>query len=109
MAWFAVRNIYHFGVKSNDINIFEERIVCFNAETKEEAHEKATKESEQYAADNDFSIGPEQYAYLQDGKDLIDGYEIFSQLFESAESPEEFYTNRYERYEYHPEISHPDH
>ncbi|MES2933219.1 MAG: DUF4288 domain-containing protein [Pseudomonadota bacterium] len=100
MAWFAVRNIYHFAVKSNGVNVFEERIVCFVAETEPEAHEKGQKEAAQYAANNDFAVGPDQYAYRQDGQQLIDGYEVFSQLFESTESPETFFENRYERYEY---------
>jgi len=103
MPWFAIRNLYHFGVKSDGKNVFEERVVCFQAATEDEAHKKGLKEAEQYATDNDFTVGPDQYAYRQDDRNLIDGYELFSQLFESSESPEEFYENRYERYEYHPE------
>ena len=103
MAWFAIRNIYHFGVKSDGCNVFEERIVCFEGKTEAAAHKKGLTESKQYAARNNFARGPEQCAYRQDGEQLIDGYEIFSQLFETSESPEEFYANRYERYEYHPE------
>ena len=42
-------------------------------------------------------------AYEQDGDALIDGYEVWSELFESAESLEEFHQSRYGKYEYHPD------
>ena len=29
MAFYGVRSLYHFGVKPDGTNIFEERIVCF--------------------------------------------------------------------------------
>nr|WP_315487440.1 hypothetical protein [uncultured Undibacterium sp.] len=107
MAWYGIRNIYHFGVKSDGVNIFEERIVCFEANSEEEAHIKGLKEANEYALSNDFEVGLEQYAYMQDGDALIDGYEVYSQLFESTQSLEEFYANRYERYQHYPECKLP--
>jgi len=41
--------------------------------------------------------------YEQDGSPLIDGYELRSELFESRQSLDEFYADRYGRYEYHAE------
>lgn len=52
MPWFAIRSVYLFGQKFDDTNVFEERIVCFEAASAHEAHVKAKRESEQYAADN---------------------------------------------------------
>jgi hypothetical protein len=103
MHWFAIRCVYHFDCKSDGLNIFEERIVCFKAATTEEAHEKASKESDEYAKSNDLVAHPQQEGYEQDGDDLIDGYKLWSELFESKESLEEFYENRYGKYSYHPE------
>jgi len=42
-------------------------------------------------------------AYQQDGDALIDGYELYSQLFQSKESLQQFYQSRYGRYRYVPE------
>lgn len=103
MSWFAIRTIYHFGVKSDGRNIFEERIVAFEAESWDEAHEKAEAEAEQYAEANDFVAHPDQVGYEQDGERLVDGYEIWSELYESPLSLEAFHAERYERYEYEPE------
>ena len=74
MEWIAIRSVYHFGVNKNQINVFEERVVVFQAKNFEEAHAKATKESEEYAKDNEFILHSEQSGYKQDGRELIDGY-----------------------------------
>lgn len=103
MSWYAVRTVYHFGVKFDGKNVFEERVVCFEAPGWPEAHSKAEKESAAYAKENNFVAHPEYSGYEQDGKALVDGYELWSELFESSETLEEFYANRYGKYEYHPE------
>jgi len=103
VPWFAIRTVYHFSVKSNGKNAFEERVVCFQAETWEQAHIRAEAESKHYEAENNVIAHPEQSGYQQDGKSLIDGYEIWSELFESEATLEEFYSERYGKYEYHPE------
>ncbi len=100
MGWYAVRNIYHFGTKESGKNIFEERIVGFEAASFEEANSKASKESAAYAKENDFEVHSEQVAYKQDGEPLINGYELWSVLYESDKSLEIFYKDFYERYEY---------
>jgi hypothetical protein len=101
--WFGIRCIYLFGEKSEGIHIFEERVVCFEAESCAAALEKAKQESEQYAQSNEIEIVGDLVGYQQDGDALIDGYEVWSELFESHESPGEFYANRYAKYCYHPE------
>ncbi len=101
MKWFSIRTIYLFGKKSSNINIYEERIVVFKAKNIKEAHIKALKESKQYAEDNDFEMHNEQLSYEQDGKNLIDGYEVWSELFESTKSLNEFYDERYKKFLYH--------
>lgn len=102
MAWYAIRSLYHFGTKADDTHVFEERIVCFEAASAEIAHAKAAEESQQYAKDHGFVAHPEQVGYQQDGNVLIDGYELWSELFESKESLAEFWVSRYEKYTYRP-------
>lgn len=103
MPWFAIRSVYHFGTKSDGTNVFEERVVCFEAASSEEAHKKAQSESTAYAETNGFTAHEEQSGYEQDGDALIDGYELWSELFESKEDLEQFYESRYGKYLYHPE------
>lgn len=103
MPWYAVRAVYHFGVKSDGTNVFEERMVCFEASNWSEAHLKAEKESDDYAAANNMTAHHEFNGYEQDGAPLIDGYELWSELFESRQSLGEFYADRYGKYEYHAE------
>ncbi|WP_162844091.1 DUF4288 domain-containing protein [Sinobacterium caligoides] len=103
MEWYAVRNVFHFGVKSDGKNVFEERVVVFQAESFDEVHSKAEAEAAQYAKDNDFSVHDMQECYRQDGENLIDGYEVWSQLFEAHLSLEAFYATRYEKFKYDPE------
>lgn len=103
MAWFGIRSVYLWGQKSNGANIFEERVVCIQADSAHEAHEKAERESEEYAANHQFDVFPERESYEQDGDALIDGYEVWSVLFEGRESLAEFYAVRYARCDYRPE------
>jgi len=103
MSWYGVRNVYHFGVNSQGKNIFEERIVSIEASNFEKAHLKGKAESKLYSTDNKFESHDEQLVYEQDGGELIDGYEIWSELFEADLSLEAFYLERYGKYEYQPE------
>ena len=50
MPWYAIRTVYLFGTKQDGTNVFEERIVCFDAQTWPEAHARAEVEAEEYAA-----------------------------------------------------------
>lgn len=103
MRWFAIRSVYLFGRKSDGTNIFEERIVGFQAESPDEAFVKAERESEAYSNSNKFVAHPDQWSYEQDGDPLIDGYELWSTLYESTLSLDEFYEARYVRCDYRPE------
>ena len=105
MAWFAVRSVFLFGLKSDGDNIFEERVVCFRAADAPQAHERARAEAEQYAAEHGFELHDEQIGYEQDGDNLVDGYEVWSRLYESRLSLNAFYAEKYERYTYRPEPS----
>ena len=84
-----------------------ERSICLaqnrTERTFEGAFEKAELEAERYAKENGFTAHDSQEAYEQDGQDLIDGHEVWSQLFEARLSLNNFYTERRERYEYSPE------
>ncbi len=102
--WYAVRTIFKFGQKKDGKNIFEERIVCFRAHTFEEALDKAGHEARQYASDcNLTEIGDQPEAYMQDGDDLIDSYELWSELYETYLPLTEFYADKYSKYAYLPE------
>jgi len=103
MNWYAVRTVYHFGTKPDGTNIFEERIVAFQAASFDEAHQKADAEAAKYEQDHGLTAHEDQLSYQQDGDELIDGYEIWSQLFEASLSLNEFYAERYTRFDYHPE------
>src|SRR5262245_58935098 len=103
MEWFAVRSVFRFGEKSDGTTIYEERIVGFSGANVRDALAKAEAESEQYAKDGGFKLVGDLMAYQQDGEPLIDGYELFSQLFESDQAPEDFFQIRYTRYLYVPE------
>ena len=103
MPWYAVRTVFHFGVKADGTNIFEERVVSFEASGWPEAHAKAEAESQTYAKDRNLPVHPEHSGYEQDGLPLVDGYEVWSELFESRLSLQQFYAERYAKYEYHPD------
>ncbi|OZG71129.1 hypothetical protein BTA51_22385 [Hahella sp. CCB-MM4] len=103
MEWYGVRSLFHFGINSKGINVFEERVVVFRANSFEEAHRKAELEAEAYAKDGEFELHQEQLAYKQDGEPLVDGYEVWSELYEADMSLNDFYRERYEKFTYHPE------
>lgn len=103
MPWYAIRTVYLFGTKKDGTNVFEERIVCFDAETWPDAHARAEAEAEEYARKNGFCAHPEQYGYQQDGAALVVQYEIWSELFEANTSLESFYEARYQNFLYTPD------
>lgn len=104
MAWYGLRTIYQWGEKSDMAAVFEERIVVFEATSADDAHAKASAEAEAYSEGTAWIVHPDQVSYEHsDGERLIDGYEVWSQLFEARCSLEEFYTQRYSHFEYHPE------
>ena len=103
IKWFAIRTVFLFGQKKDGTNIFEERVVVFSAKTEEEAFAKAEEEAEQYAALNQMEWYPWQIAFNQEGEPLIDGYEVWSELYESSEDLQSFVKSRYEQYEFHPD------
>jgi len=102
MAWFAVRTVYTFGVKDDGTNVYEERIVAFEADEWRQAMVKARAEAGAYAREQEFDAHPVQVAYEQDGDSLIDGYELWSELFESPLDLDEFYATRYSAFDYSP-------
>jgi hypothetical protein len=105
MRWFGIRTIFLWGERTKDgLNVFEERVVVFSAETTEKAFAKAEREAADYAATNRMKAQHGwQVAYHQNGDPLIDGYEVWSELYQSSEDLESFVKSRYEKYEYHPD------
>jgi hypothetical protein len=104
MPWYAIRSVYLFGTKSTGTNVFEERVVCFHGESADGAHVRAEFEAKEYARVNGFELYPEQSGYEQDGTALVDGYELWSELFEADLSLEDFYAARYTKFLYSPEL-----
>ena len=101
--WFGIRAIYLFGRKKDGTNIFEERVVVFSASTVEEAFGRAEIEADAYASTLNMQRHPYLEAYEQDGDALIDGYEVWSQCYQSPEDLESFVKARYDNFEYHPD------
>lgn len=67
-------------------------------------HVEAAGEAATYARENSLiEIHDESVAYVQDGDALIDGYELWSMLYESDLSLDDFYEQRYSRFTYVPE------
>lgn len=100
IRWFGIRTIFLFGKKKDGTNIFEERIVVFSGNSEEEAFAKAEAEADRYAQNLKMERHPRQDAYSQDDEPLIDGYEVWSMLYESTEDIHSFVKSKYERYEY---------
>ena len=103
VKWFGIRSVFYFGQKKDGTNIFEERVVVFSASSEEEAFAKAGEEAKLYAAVNNREWHPWQIAFEQDGLPLIDGYEVWSELYESSEDFQTFVKSRYDNYEFHPD------
>lgn len=98
-GWFAIRQLFHFGMAEDGQNIFEERVVCF-AGTEAEAYAKAQMEADEYADFHGFVVHSQMDGYRQDDEPLVDGYEVWSMLYESSLSLDEFYAEHYRRFEY---------
>ncbi len=106
MNWYAIRTVYLWGQKSDGTNVFEERVIAFQTNTDHEALAKAKDEASVYSKEREdiqYQVHPDQISYRLDDEPLIDGYEVWSEMFESNESLSEFYINRYTKYEYHPD------
>lgn len=103
MPWFAIRTVYLTGQKADGANVFEERVVCFSAADWDVAHAQGDAESTAYADANGYEAHREQSGYEQDGDDLVDGYEVWSELFESRLGLDGFYVERYERFAFTPD------
>ena len=97
--WYGVRIVYLFGQKRRT-NVFEERICVFSGADANEAMEKAQRESAEYAYLGPFVPHDVVDSYLQDGGEWIDGYEVWSELYEFNGSLGEFVAERYDRFAY---------
>jgi hypothetical protein len=101
--WYGIRSIFLFGRKKDGTNLFEERVVVFSAVTVEQAFAKARKEADAYAKVINGKRHSYMEAYIQDGDALIEGYEVWSVLYEARESLNAFVRKQYDKYEYHPD------
>jgi hypothetical protein len=102
MPWYAIRTVYLFGEKPDGTRVFEERVVAFAAASWDEARARGDAESTAYAAANGFEAHPEQAGYEQDGAALVDGCEVWSELFEARMDLHGFYRQRYTSFAFDP-------
>lgn len=96
-SWYGVRSLIQ--MKANeaiDGYVYEERIVCFQADSEDILLEKAELEVSSYVEINGFINYHSQFSfYLQDGDALIDGYELWSILYASNLPLDAFYEEKY--------------
>lgn len=104
MPWYAIRNVFLFEARNPGPQVFEERVVCFLAESSAEAHAKAEKEAADYATGLGMKRHGAQTGYEIDDEDAParDGAEVWSELYDFAGTLEEFYAARYARYPHDP-------
>jgi hypothetical protein len=103
MAWYAIRTVYLFGQKPDGTNVFEERIVAFDAASWDEANAKGDAESTAYADANGFEAHPEQAGYELEAGTPVDGGEVWSELYEARLSLADFHRRRYAEYAFVPD------
>ena len=103
IMWFGIRSICLFGKKKDGTNIYEERVLVFSGADENEALEKALTELKEYTKFHKTVGHPWVVGYMQDGDPLIEGYEVWSKLFETKETLDEFWESRYKKYEYFPD------
>jgi hypothetical protein len=105
MAWFAIRRLYLFDSRPDGLNVFEERVVTFEAATKDAACEKARREADEYATFHGYEVHPDQTCYeIEELVDVVmtEGCEVFSELLQARKSLAEFFAARWEQYRYEP-------
>jgi hypothetical protein len=103
MPWFAIRTVYHFGQKLDGTNIFEERVVAFEADNRDLAFEKGEAEAHEYAKVTKVVAYPDWHSYQLDPIPMADGQEVWSAMFEAALTLKDFYEARYCAYDYDPD------
>lgn len=101
--WYGVRSVFLLSQKKDGTNVFEERVVVFTGVSVDRAFAKAQKEADRYAKALNVKRHPHMEAYIQDGDPLIDGYEVWSVLYESPAGLGAFYKERYDRCRHRPE------
>jgi hypothetical protein len=101
--WFGVRSLFLFGKKQDGTNIIEERIVVYSGQDWEDVFAKAEQADAAYIRDSAMMVHPWREAYEQDGDALIDGYEVWSTLYETPSSLDEFVHQHYECPAFHPD------
>jgi hypothetical protein len=101
--WFGVRSLCLFGKKKDGKNIIEERVLVFSGCDEKEAFSKALAELDEYTKCLKTVGYPEVVGYEQDGDELIDGYEVWSELYETAEDLDAFFQSRYGKFKYQPD------
>lgn len=114
-TWYGIRTIYHFGKKKDGKNLFEERVCVFSGKTSDEAFAKAQAEAATYSKHLNESQHlqlewhPVQESYLLDdfldepSPVIVEGYEVWSDVFEFDGDLAAFVQARYERFHYHPD------
>lgn len=103
LIWFGVRSVCLFGKKKDGKNIYEERVLVFSGSNWQEAVSKAMAEMKEYTGFLKTVGYSEVVGYEQDGEPMIDGYEVWSEMYETTEDLDAFVESRYKKYKYQPD------
>jgi len=101
MEWFAVRTIYRHRKVTKGNGVFEEKITIYRAADADAALEMARRDTKQYLELNkDFvKAGRYDVFVLGHSEGDLHGREVWSQLNEGPFDTDEFYRDKYEKYE----------
>jgi len=100
--WFAVRTIFQHETQGERAT-FEERITLYKAESAEGALELAKRDSEKYLEMNEGFRQIKRLGAFDLGHADADlhGREVWSHLSEGSADPEQFYEEKYGRFDLH--------
>ena len=98
MNWYGVRCVFHHASLSakNEGSLYEERITLWQADSFEEAIEKAEQEALQYAAETSSQFLEFSNAYMIYDEFIKEGSEVFSLMRGSHFPPSEYISTFYD-------------
>lgn len=86
--WFGARTVY--AAMEHETRIYEERIIVLQAESMDDAIEKAEKEAASYEEDNGLEYLGYVDVFLMSDESIVDKTEVYSLMRESELGPSEY-------------------
>jgi len=96
---FAIRSLYTIAIAQDGTYLYEERVVHFSGKTEAEALAKAEMESMDRADHLEIDVYGERLICQIDHLNLADGVELWSDEMQSPLEVDEFYQQKYSRFE----------